>query len=258
MSQTHTFDVIIVGGGKTGSQLAEQLLSQGHKVRLIEDRPAVLERLKQELPPEIIVSGDGSSPVVLEAAGVKTAQVLALLREARRPYRVVFVPDPVCWTECPEDLKSLRSQRERWQRGLLETLWRHRHMCFNPKYGRIGLFSMPYFLFFEALAPIIEVSGYLLFAVALLTGSVGGTATPGTPPETSKLPPHFKLQEDARSKADLDLERIDSEIEESLAELEKFQRLTVGRELKMVELKKEIEELRKANEDLQSRLGQGA
>ena len=69
--------VIIVGGGKTGSQLAEQLLSQGHKVRLIEDRPAVLERLKQELPPEIIVSGDGSSPVVLEAAGVKTAQVLA-------------------------------------------------------------------------------------------------------------------------------------------------------------------------------------
>lgn len=69
--------VIIVGGGKTGSQLAEQLLSQGHKVRLVEDRPAVLERLKQELPSEIIVSGDGSSPAVLETAGIKHAQVLA-------------------------------------------------------------------------------------------------------------------------------------------------------------------------------------
>jgi trk system potassium uptake protein TrkA len=69
--------VIIVGGGKTGSQLAEQLLNQGHKVRLVEDRSAVLERLRHELPAEIIVTGDGSSPSVLEAAGVRQAQVLA-------------------------------------------------------------------------------------------------------------------------------------------------------------------------------------
>jgi len=69
--------VIIVGGGKTGSQLASQLLSGGHKVKLIEDRSVVLERLREELPDEVIVAGDGSSPSILESAGVEDAQVLA-------------------------------------------------------------------------------------------------------------------------------------------------------------------------------------
>jgi trk system potassium uptake protein TrkA len=69
--------VIIVGGGKTGSQLAVQLLSAGHQVKLIEDRDIVLERLKQELPPEAVIAGDGSSPEVLEASGIEKAQVLA-------------------------------------------------------------------------------------------------------------------------------------------------------------------------------------
>jgi trk system potassium uptake protein TrkA len=69
--------VIIVGGGKTGSQLAFQLLEQGHNVKVIEERPFVIERLQQELPQDVIVVGDGSSPAVLEAAGIEQAQVLA-------------------------------------------------------------------------------------------------------------------------------------------------------------------------------------
>ena len=69
--------VIIVGGGKTGSQLATQLLSGGHQVKLVEDRPMVLEKLREELPSEVIVDGDGSSPKVLESAGIQHAQVLA-------------------------------------------------------------------------------------------------------------------------------------------------------------------------------------
>jgi trk system potassium uptake protein TrkA len=69
--------VIIVGGGKTGSQLAGQLLDGGHKVKLIEDRPAVLSRLREELPADVVVAGDGSSPSVLESAGIENAQVLA-------------------------------------------------------------------------------------------------------------------------------------------------------------------------------------
>jgi trk system potassium uptake protein len=69
--------VIIVGGGMTGSQLAFQLHNGGHKVRLIEDRPTVLERLREELPNEVIIAGDGSSPSVLESAGIEDAQVLA-------------------------------------------------------------------------------------------------------------------------------------------------------------------------------------
>jgi trk system potassium uptake protein len=69
--------VIIVGGGKTGSQLASQLLDGGHQVKLIEDRPVVLARLRNELPTGVVVAGDGSSPSVLESAGIEQAQVLA-------------------------------------------------------------------------------------------------------------------------------------------------------------------------------------
>ena len=69
--------VIVVGGGNTGSQLAKFLLEAGHTVRVIEERPNVLEKLATEIPQEIIINGDGSSPTVLEKAGIKNAQVLA-------------------------------------------------------------------------------------------------------------------------------------------------------------------------------------
>jgi trk system potassium uptake protein TrkA len=68
--------VIIVGGGNTGSQLAKFLLATGHTVRVIEERPAVLEKLASEIPQETIIKGDGSSPAVLEKAGIERAQVL--------------------------------------------------------------------------------------------------------------------------------------------------------------------------------------
>lgn len=69
--------VIVVGGGKVGSHLARMLLGEGHQVRIIDDRPDVLALLREELPPGSIVVGEGSSPAVLEAAGVRQAQVLA-------------------------------------------------------------------------------------------------------------------------------------------------------------------------------------
>jgi len=69
--------VIVVGGGKTGSHLARQLIEEGHRVRLIENRPEIIERLEHELPQEAIVFGDGSSPATLESAGIQQAHVLA-------------------------------------------------------------------------------------------------------------------------------------------------------------------------------------
>jgi len=69
--------VIVVGGGNTGSQLAKFLLETGHRVLVIDERPAVLEKLARELPAECILSGDGSSPAVLEQARIHEAQVLA-------------------------------------------------------------------------------------------------------------------------------------------------------------------------------------
>ena len=69
--------VIVVGGGNTGSQLAKFLIDAGHTVRVIDERPNVLEKLADEVPPEVIINGDGSSPTVLEKAGIQKAQVLA-------------------------------------------------------------------------------------------------------------------------------------------------------------------------------------
>ena len=91
-------------------------------------------------------------------------------RERKIPYSIGFVPDPVAWTECPSTLKVLGRQRDRWQRGLIETLWRHRTMLFNPTYGRVGMLAYPYFVFLEMLAPVVETFGYLTFLAAWLLG----------------------------------------------------------------------------------------
>jgi cellulose synthase/poly-beta-1,6-N-acetylglucosamine synthase-like glycosyltransferase len=88
------------------------------------------------------------------------------------PYKVVFVPDPVCWTEAPENLKILGRQRNRWHRGLLDTLLIHRNMAFNPKHGVIGMLAIPYFILFELLGPIIEGIGYLAVIVSLAMGTL--------------------------------------------------------------------------------------
>jgi cellulose synthase/poly-beta-1,6-N-acetylglucosamine synthase-like glycosyltransferase len=93
-------------------------------------------------------------------------------RRLGRPYRIVFGPDPICWTEIPSDMQRLRRQRNRWQRGLWETLWRHRSMVFNPRYGKVGTLGLPYFWLFEALSPIVEVLGYVVLPLAFVFGVV--------------------------------------------------------------------------------------
>jgi cellulose synthase/poly-beta-1,6-N-acetylglucosamine synthase-like glycosyltransferase len=99
-----------------------------------------------------------------------TVRLHKYCRQKRQPYRIVFSPDPLCWTEVPSDLASLRRQRNRWGRGLWETLWIHRDMLFNPRYGRIGLFAIPYYLLFEGLSPLVEAFGYAFLVVSFLSG----------------------------------------------------------------------------------------
>lgn len=86
--------------------------------------------------------------------------------------RIEYVADPVCYTEAPEDLKILRNQRKRWHRGLFESLWTHRKMIFNPRYGGIAFIAMPYFLFVELLGPVIELLGYLVIVFGLIFGLI--------------------------------------------------------------------------------------
>ncbi len=92
------------------------------------------------------------------------------LREQEEDYRISFVPDPVCWTEVPPDLRSLASQRARWQKGIMDVLWKNRDMVFNPRYGRIGMIALPYHWVWEMLAPVIELVGYSTIIAAALLG----------------------------------------------------------------------------------------
>jgi cellulose synthase/poly-beta-1,6-N-acetylglucosamine synthase-like glycosyltransferase len=86
------------------------------------------------------------------------------------PYRIHFVPDPMCWTEVPSDLQSLGRQRARWQKGLLDVLWPNRDMLFRPRYGRIGSFALPYLWLFELFAPIVEIGGIITIVLAACLG----------------------------------------------------------------------------------------
>ena len=94
------------------------------------------------------------------------------LLETGQEYEMHFLPDPVCWTEVPESLAVLGSQRNRWQRGLIESLMLHRKMFFNPKYGTIGMIGVPYFLIFEMFAPIFEFAGIVLVIISFALGYI--------------------------------------------------------------------------------------
>jgi cellulose synthase/poly-beta-1,6-N-acetylglucosamine synthase-like glycosyltransferase len=94
------------------------------------------------------------------------------VRENRLRDRLMFIPDPVAWTEVPSTVAVLARQRERWHRGLLETLWVHRDLLFNVRYGTVGLIAYPFFLFGEALAPVIEVLGYVGVIAGVALGLV--------------------------------------------------------------------------------------
>ncbi|MCL2768713.1 MAG: glycosyltransferase [Solirubrobacterales bacterium] len=103
------------------------------------------------------------------------ARLQRYLRHGGERFRIRFIPNPVCWTEAPSDVKTLSRQRRRWQRGLGETLWRHRSQIFNPRAGAFGLFTLPYFLFFELLGAVIEALGIPVVLVAWLIGALSVT-----------------------------------------------------------------------------------
>ena len=94
------------------------------------------------------------------------------LREHDIEAAMPFIPDPVAWTEVPASRKILHRQRERWHRGLIGTVWECRRMLFNPRYGSVGMVSLPFFAFGEMLAPIVELLGYVGLILGLVLGAV--------------------------------------------------------------------------------------
>lgn len=94
------------------------------------------------------------------------------LRRAGVPYRITFVPDPICWTEAPRDFRTLARQRIRWQRGLSESLMMNLGLLCRPWSGAAGWLAFPFLLVFEWLGPLIEVTGYLFMIAAFLFGFI--------------------------------------------------------------------------------------
>jgi cellulose synthase/poly-beta-1,6-N-acetylglucosamine synthase-like glycosyltransferase len=99
-----------------------------------------------------------------------------LNRLAEQPYRIAFLPDPICWTDAPESLKVLHSQRTRWQRGLGESLMFNRALLFHPRGGAPGWVMFPFMIVFELLSPLIELAGYLFMTLGFAFGFISPTA----------------------------------------------------------------------------------
>lgn len=97
------------------------------------------------------------------------------IKEKRMSFRVGYTPEPLCWTEGPESFRSLGKQRNRWMRGLIETLAYHRAVLFDPKYGNLGWFAYPFFLLFELAGAPVEFFGYLAVPLLYAAGFLSGT-----------------------------------------------------------------------------------
>ena len=95
-----------------------------------------------------------------------------MMRRSKRKYRVIFIAEPVCWTEVPSTAAVLARQRRRWHRGLWEVLIKYRGMTFNPRYGTVGMIALPYYWIFELIAPAIELFGLVIVPLGLLLGVV--------------------------------------------------------------------------------------
>lgn len=119
---------------------------------------------------ETLVEAGGFNP---DAVGEDMELILRLhrlMKKERRPYRITFVPDPVCWTDAPENLKDLKSQRVRWQHGLGQSLMLNKSLILNPRGGAVSWIAIPFYMVFELFGPIVEVAGYVFIVVCALMG----------------------------------------------------------------------------------------
>lgn len=121
---------------------------------------------------EIVIKSGGYNHNTVGEDMELVVRMRRYMHEHDLSYRVVYIPDPLCWTESPSDLNILGRQRNRWTRGNIETLWTHRELFFNPRYGLLGLLSYPYWFFFEWLAPILEFLGLFIFITLALMGNI--------------------------------------------------------------------------------------
>lgn len=91
-----------------------------------------------------------------------------LMHEKKERFLIIYIPESLCWTEVPSSMEIFMRQRVRWARGLVQTLYLHKKVFLNPKYGLTGFMIFPYFVFYEFLVPILEVVGLLVLIADIL------------------------------------------------------------------------------------------
>lgn len=121
---------------------------------------------------EVVVDAGGYRADVIGEDMELILRIHKNLRKSNTPYKITFVPDPICWTDAPEDLASLRKQRIRWQHGLGQSLILHKSLMFKRNGGALSWLAVPFFFIFELFGPAVEILGYIFFTVAAWSGWV--------------------------------------------------------------------------------------
>lgn len=119
---------------------------------------------------EIVIKCGGYSTSTVGEDMELVVRMRRFMAEQKLKYQIIYIPDPLVWTEVPSTLKILGRQRNRWTRGTMETLFKHKILFMNPKYGIFGMLGYTYWLLFEWLAPIIEFLGLLYFVLLIIFG----------------------------------------------------------------------------------------
>jgi cellulose synthase/poly-beta-1,6-N-acetylglucosamine synthase-like glycosyltransferase len=121
---------------------------------------------------EIVIACGGYNHATVGEDMELVVRMRRYMEEKNIPYKVTYIPDPLCWTEAPSSYKILGRQRNRWTRGTIETLSMHKKMCLNPNYRILGMLSYPYWLLFELMAPLVEFTGLICMLIAALLGYI--------------------------------------------------------------------------------------
>lgn len=117
---------------------------------------------------QTIVNAGGYSCETVGEDFELTVRIRILQYEQKKKNKIIYLPDPICWTQVPTSPKALGKQRNRWTRGSIETLWKHRKVLFNPHYGIMGILSFPFWFLFEWMAPLVEFTGLVYFRLLVV------------------------------------------------------------------------------------------
>ncbi|HXA02172.1 MAG TPA: glycosyltransferase family 2 protein, partial [Cytophagaceae bacterium] len=93
------------------------------------------------------------------------------IRILRNGHEVRYASESVAMTEAPESLTQFIKQRFRWTFGIMQTFWKHKDACFNPKYKGLGLLALPNFLLFQLIIPILTPLADILMIASVFAGN---------------------------------------------------------------------------------------